>query len=357
MGQHVGSLVRHLVEAGAPPVVFAPASTESVFGFAGMGAVVVPTEIPASPDPLHDLAAVREVRASAGDLEVLHAHGLRAGLVTALAVGRHRPGRTPVAVTWHNAVLPDARHRSLLALLERVVARRADVTLGASADLVERALRLGARDSRLAPVAAPTLPPAKRDRAEVRAELGAGDRPLAVVVSRIAAQKGLDVLLGAAGRWSDDGPLVVVAGDGDPSLAQSLAERARRDRLPVRFLGRRTDVAELLGAADVVVLPSLWEARALVAQEALAAGVPLVATAVGGVPELVGGAAVLVPPGDPGALAAAVLRLLRDPGEAARLARAGLARAATWPDEQDSVRQVAAVYRDLAGGLGWQPVD
>ena len=93
------------------------------------------------------------------------------------------------------------------------------------------------------------------------------------------------------------------------------------------LLGHRTDVADLLAAADLAVVTSDWEARQLFAQEALRAGVPLVATAVGGLPELVGDAAVLVPPGDVDALDAAVRRLLDDPhgarGATPRAARAG----------------------------------
>ncbi|HEY3480939.1 MAG TPA: glycosyltransferase, partial [Streptomyces sp.] len=81
--------------------------------------------------------------------------------------------------------------------------------------------------------------------------------------------------------------------------------------------------------------------------EALHAGVPLVATAVGGTPELVGEAAVLVPYGDGPALADAVSTLLADPARRASLAVAGRAQAATWPTEDDTVAQVLSVYDEL----------
>jgi glycosyltransferase involved in cell wall biosynthesis len=123
----------------------------------------------------------------------------------------------------------------------------------------------------------------------------------------------------------------------------------------VRLLGHRTDIPDLLGAADVVVLPSKWEARALVAQEALRGGVPLVATAVGGIPELVGEAAVLVPYGDAGALAAAVERLLDDAVAAKRLAGLGQRRAATWPDEDAVAADLLELYRDLVRRGGPRP--
>lgn len=93
----------------------------------------------------------------------------------------------------------------------------------------------------------------------------------------------------------------------------------------------------------------MWEARSLTAQEALRAGRPLVACDVGGIRSLVGNGAVLVPPGDPRALGEAVRRLLDDPAEASAVAARGAAVAGTWPTEQDTVEQVASVYRELLG--------
>jgi len=132
-----------------------------------------------------------------------------------------------------------------------------------------------------------------------------------------------------------------VAGDGP--LAAPLRDAAPQ----VRWLGRRADVADLLAAADVVVLPSVWEARSLTAQEALRAGRPLVASAVGGLPDLVRDGAVLVPVGDPVALGTAVRRLLDDPAAAAALSARGRAVAAGWPTERDTVADVCAVYEEL----------
>ncbi|MBO0830015.1 MAG: glycosyltransferase family 4 protein, partial [Streptosporangiales bacterium] len=140
-------------------------------------------------------------------------------------------------------------------------------------------------------------------------------------------------------------------------LRARLEHRVRDEGLDVRFLGHRGDVPELMRAADAVVLPSVWEARSLVAQEALRAGVPLVATAVGGVPELVGDAALLVPFGDEAAFAAAVGRVLDEDGLAATLVERGRARVRGWPDVADTVDQVAAVYRELAGRRPRRPQD
>ncbi|TWH72647.1 glycosyl transferase family 1 [Modestobacter roseus] len=175
-------------------------------------------------------------------------------------------------------------------------------------------------------------------------------RPLVVAIGRLHPQKGYDVLLDAVARWVADprlqpAPLVAIAGDGP--LHEELAARIRAEQLPVTLLGRRTDVADLLGAADVCVLPSVWEARSLTAQEALRAGTPLVASRVGGIPELVGDAAELVPVGDAEALAEAVTRVLTEPARTARLGADGPRQAATWPDEAATAAQLVTLYREL----------
>lgn len=348
VGQHVRSVAAGLVDAGHRVVVLGPAATEELFGFTTVGAGFRSAEISAHPDPRDAVVAARVRRQLAG-ADVVHAHGFRAGLVARLALvapqaGRRRP---PLVVTWHNQVLAGGLAGRLLAVAERVVARGADVTLGCSPDLVARARQLGARDARQTAVPAPPLPPPRQGRDDVRAALGVGSRPLLLAVGRLHPQKGYPTLLTAAALWArrDPVPQVVVAGAGPQGV--ELADRVAHERLPVTFLGRRDDVGDLLAAADLFVLPSLWEGYPLAAQEALRAGVPLVATAVGGVPDLVGSAAVLVPAGDAQALAEAVAGLLDDPVQRAQLAAAGRQRATTWPDEAAVVAELAALYRTL----------
>ncbi len=345
VGTHVRSLTDGLVGAGWPLTVLGPAATDALFGFRRAGAGFVPVEIAVGARPVPDALAVARLHRLLRGAQVVHAHGLRAGLLAGLAC----PRRTPYVVSWHNAVLGSGLRRSLLSRLERTVARRADVSLVASADLAERVRSLGGRDVRLVPVAAGALPAATRCPAEVRAELGATGRPLVLGVGRLHPQKGFDVLVRAAAGWTARTPTPLVAIAGSGPLHGALQEQIVALRAPVALLGRRGDVADLLAAADVVVLPSVWEARSLAAQEALAAGRPLVASAVGGLPELLGDAAVLVPPGDPAALGAAVAWLLDDPDAAAALAARGRARAAGWPGEADTLAQVVAAYRELTG--------
>lgn len=362
VGRHVMSLTAALVKTGVDVTVLGPAATDTQFGFAALGASFVPVEIPASPQPA-DAVAVRVLRRALATVEpdVIHAHGLRAGLVAALArpktagvsAGEATRRKVPLVVTWHNRVLAGGLRKAIYSQLERYVAGAADVTLGASSDLVERVKALGGRDVRLGEVAAPTLPAPVRPPGEVRSEFGVGaGRPLVLSVGRLHAQKRHDLLIDVAARWTgrsqpalDPLPAVVIAGSGPEYVP--LAERILTSHAPVTLAGHREDVPDLLGAADLAVVTSDWEARQLFAQEALRAGVPLVSTAVGGLPELVGDAAAFVPPNDPDAFDAAVRTLLGDRDARAELARRGLARAATWPTEAETAARVAAVYSEL----------
>jgi glycosyltransferase involved in cell wall biosynthesis len=359
VGTHLRSVLPALGAAGAAVRVCGPRSTEDLFGFTATGAAFRPVGISAGLAPLADLRAVLALRRATRGADLVHAHGLRAGLVAAAARRLSGERSRPLVLTLHNA-LPEGGgpRRRVLQAAEAATIRAADMVLAASGDLAANARRLGARDVRVAPVSAPPLPPPQRGRQAVRREFGLDDdrRPLVVAVGRLHPQKGYDVLLAASAhwqqdeRWRDTPPLVAIAGDGP--LHGELAERVRAQGLPVRLLGRRSDVADLLSAADVCVLPSVWEARSLTAQEALRVGTPLVATRVGGIPDLVGTAADLVPAGDVPALADAVTAVLSDPERTARLSSAGPRQAATWPDEAATARQLVAVYRELLGPPG-----
>ncbi|MGE7391295.1 glycosyltransferase family 4 protein [Streptomyces sp. NPDC004126] len=333
---HVRSLATGLAARGVRVTVCAPVAAEGEYDFTGAGAEFTPD-------------AASALRAACAGADVVHAHGIRAGMRAALALrrGLGRGRRVPLVVTWHgSAPEPEGPLGRLSRLLERHVARAAAVVLGSSSDQVDLARRRGARDARLAAVAVPAAA-ALPDAGKTRAELGAVERPLIIAVGSLVARRGYSVLLDAARAWRvmEPLPLLVIAGEGP--LRPELTRRIEEEGLPVRLLGRRRDADRLLAAADVAVLPSRWEGRSLLAQEALRAGVALVATEVGAVPELVGDAAVLVPYGDSGALAGAVAALLDDPDRRAALAVAGRAQAATWPSEDDTVAQILAVYDEL----------
>ncbi|MET9678152.1 glycosyltransferase family 4 protein [Streptomyces sp. NPDC006482] len=346
---HVRSLASGLVARGVRVTVCAPAGLDRLYDYLGVGAHFVP--LPRLGDP----ATVTALRNACIGADVVHAHGLQASVRAALALsappcGASGGGRTPLVTTWHSRNHLDGARGGVQRLLERRTVRAASVVLGTSSELVDRARRRGARDARLAPVTVPAARgPVCLHDGKARAELGAVDRPLLMAVGALERGRGYGTLLDAAREWRDldPQPLLVIAGEGRERAA--LQRRIAAEGLAVRLIGRRDDVAELLAAADVAVLPSRREARSLLAQEALRLGVPLVATAVGGVPELVGDAAELVPYGDAGALAEAVRGLLEDADRRMDLAAAGRVQAGTWPTEDDTVAHVLSVYDELAG--------
>jgi glycosyltransferase involved in cell wall biosynthesis len=176
----------------------------------------------------------------------------------------------------------------------------------------------------------------------------AAARPLILAVGRLTGQKGFDVLLDAAAGWRDldPWPLLAIAGDGP--LAVELRARAASLGVQAAFLGRRDDVAHLLAAAAVFVLPSRWEGQPLVLQEALRAGAPIVATRVGGIPDLIGDdAALLVAPNDAPELAAAVRAVLTDVALASRLRAAASRRGAALPTADDAVAAALSAYAQV----------
>jgi glycosyltransferase involved in cell wall biosynthesis len=171
--------------------------------------------------------------------------------------------------------------------------------------------------------------------------------PLVLTVARLDAQKGIPVLLDAVASVPD--AAFVVAGDGPDraALEARAVSLGLADR--VRFLGHRRDVASLLAAADVLVLPSLYEGLPLSVLEAMIAGVPVIATAVGGTDEVVrdGETGTLVPPGDASALAAAIRRVLGDRERSSRLADAARALVAREHSVEAMVASVSRLYETL----------
>ncbi len=345
-GRHVPMLARGCAARGATVTVYGPPQPGAP-GSLRFRSV----EIGDRPRPAHDARAVAQLRRwLARDAPaVLHAHGVRAGALAALALAG-RPGRrTALVVTVHNAPPAGRAASAVYAALELIVARRAAAVLPVSADLAGRLRRRGARMAGPAVVAAPAGPePSPGQVVAVRQELGADGRPVVLAAGRLAAQKGFGTLLDAAARWQrrDPVPLLVIAGDGP--LGPALRAQTRAAGTDVRFLGPRPDVPVLLAAADVVVVPSSWEGQPLIVQETLRAGRPLVASRAGGIADLTGAdGAVLIPPGDPAVLAAAVARLLDDPRQAAALAAAARRRAAGLPDEATAVDRAVAIYLRL----------
>jgi glycosyltransferase involved in cell wall biosynthesis len=201
--------------------------------------------------------------------------------------------------------------------------------------------------------------PPRRGRAEVRAELGLGDEPVAIHVARFVPLKAQDVIVRALSRLQARGArlTVVFVGDGpeQPGVARLAAELGLGEGR-ARFLGFRTDVADLLGAADIFLLPSRTEGFPLSVLEAMAHRLPVVTTPVGGVPELCteGENALLVPVDDDEALAAAMERLAGDAPLRQALGAAGYARISADFSFDGMARRYEDIYREVLAQTAWQ---
>jgi glycosyltransferase involved in cell wall biosynthesis len=189
------------------------------------------------------------------------------------------------------------------------------------------------------------------ERDAVRSELGIGDEEVVVAtVANYRVHKAWPDLLACARIVVDEERAARFVSVGQGPLADDVHARHEALNLGDRFLllGRRSDAVRILAAADVFVLASIQEGLPVALMEALALGLPIVATNVGGIPEAVtdGVEAVLVPPGRPAELAQAVLAVVRDPARRRRMAAAAAKRGAGF-DIGRAVERTEALYRGL----------
>ena len=329
-------------------------------------------EIPSLVQPLRparDLAAlaamVRLLRRER--IHVAHTHNSKAGFLGRLAA---RLARTPVVVhTVHGFAFHDAEsawRRRLFRALERMAADWADHTIFISQPLIEWADREGIlRPGRYSKIysgidvesfrrhAAADPTPVRRSLG-----LGPGDRVVGLV-AKLWEGKGHRVALEALARIRPEVPearlLLVGEGPLEPELRRRAAELGVADA--VVFAGFRTRIAEITAACDLCILPSFFEGMGRVLLEAGAAGRAVVASRVGGIPDVVehGVTGLLVPPGDARALARAVRELLCDPERAARMGRAARERIRERFDAGVMARRIVEVYEACwlrAGGRG-----
>jgi glycosyltransferase involved in cell wall biosynthesis len=212
---------------------------------------------------------------------------------------------------------------------------------------------------------------ATRSREVVREELTGGERRLLLLTAAsLTDHKGHRYLLDAMPRVAAELPQALLLLVGTGELEGGLKAQANTLALEehVRFLGWRDDLPDLMQAADLFVMPSHLEGLCTAAMDAQAAGLPVVATTAGGLPEVVadGVTGRLVPPRDPEALAGAILELLRDRKARARMARAAAEAAARRFDKARMVEGTLRVYGELTGpsgpagrppgaGLAWRP--
>lgn len=314
------------------------------------------------PAPVKDLVALvklyRLIRGSRVDL--VHTHTSKAGILGRLAArlaGVRRVVHTPHGHYFVGGYAGRALTR-LFVRLERWAARFTDRIVG----LTEQEIRdhvargIGRPEQFVvipSGVALPAFEKTAGDARGLRAALGLpGSATVVGSVGRFEPVKGHHYLLEAVARLARRCPDLHVAFVGDGELLPELRRAAEHAGLAGRahFLGWREDVPAVLHTFDLFVLPSLNEGMGRALVEAMAAGLPIVASEVGGVPEvLAGGAAgVLVPPADAGALARAIETLLGDPALRARLGAAARDRAGQYTAEA-SLRKLEALYDELLG--------
>lgn len=306
--------------------------------------VVVP--VPSGFSPLALARARHALAPIVGDVDIVHAHGLKPAWLVA-SVRRHAPLVTSV----HNLVLDEAAGplAPVLRFLEGRIPSISDRVIAVSSGIAERFHGTPGLVV-IPPAAAPPAP--ARPAAEVRAAYGVGaDERLVVSVARLHPQKDLPMLLDAVDhvRRRVDGLRVVIVGEGP----EEAALRRRVDDLGlgrvVTFAGPRPSAADELAAADVVAISSRWESGPLVLFESMQLARPVVATAVGAVPDVLtdGETGRIVPPGDSGAFADALTELLMDASRAAALGDAGRRSITALHGPDAMTIATEAVYREL----------
>jgi glycogen synthase len=292
-----------------------------------------------------------------GSVDVVHGHCGEDIAVLPLARAAARRHRCPLVITVHASVRHNMRVTSARTAWLRLAGGPAERRALVAADMVialtrpaaGRLLREGIPASRIRvipPGYDPDLFAAAADAPDPFPDLAG---PRVGYVGRIAPQKDVGTLIRAFGRLSGSACLLIV---GDGPGRRAAEQEARPLAGAVRFTGfaRHARIPAILRHIDLLVLATRYEELPSVLIEAMASGLPVIASRVGGIPALVEDDVngLLVPPGDPAALAAAISRVLAEPGTAARLAAAGrqTAQRYTWPA---LARQVAAVYLQVTG--------
>jgi glycosyltransferase involved in cell wall biosynthesis len=322
-----------------------------VFRQAGLGVHLLKARNRFDPLALRRLVALLRD----GQYDILHSHLFRADIYAGLAVAQLGEQRPLLVSTRHN----DDRFflNPFVGLVHYLISARQDLIIAISDHIarftVARGVRHPARVRRVYHGIEPPLTrELERDGQRIRKELGIGpDAFLVGNVGRLALQKGQRHLIAAMPLLLERVPRAhaVIAGGGDlekflRDLAQELGVSER-----VHVLGPRKDVPALMHAMDVFAMPSIWEGFGLVLLEAMAAGRPIVASAVATIPEVVvdGETGLLVPSGDPLALAEALARLAEEPALARKLGEAGRERLRRHFSLEKMVGDTELLYREL----------
>jgi glycosyltransferase involved in cell wall biosynthesis len=298
----------------------------------GLNVVSVP-QLVSQISPVDDRRALRrltELLAYDG-YDVVHTHSAKAGALGRLAAERARTPR--VVHTFHGFPFHEFQSRARRAAyvgIERYLARRTDIFLAVGGAVAAEAVRRGIAVPERVRVINPAIeqsavPASSATRAAARRKLGVPVGCKVVgTLGRVDYQKAPETFVDAIAGLDRDDVYAVWIGDGP--MRKQMEARAARRGLDRRFLcaGHRDDVPELLPGLDVFAMASRYEGLPCAVAEAMSAGLPVVATAVNAVPDVIlpGETGLLVSPERPRQLAAAINYLLNEPAEAARMATA-----------------------------------
>ncbi len=282
--------------------------------------------------------------------DVVHSHKFGSNL---WAAGLSVVAPDPVYVA-HEHTWSFEGHRLRRLLDRQLISRRVDLMLAVSNEDRRRMIEVEGIDPEAVRVLPNGIAPSVPAGHDVRGELGIGaDQPVIGAVCMLRPQKAIDVLLRAAARLRQEFPALVVLVAGEGPERQSLEALTRELGLAetVRFLGPRADVADVLAALDVAVSSSDFEGSSLAIMEYMEAAKAIVATAVGGTPDLIepGVHGLLVRPRDPESLAEAVAGLLRDASLREELGRAAAERRRREFDIDVMARTLETLYVELLG--------
>lgn len=283
-------------------------------------------------------------------IDILHTHSYRPNLFGRMAGAVLRPAGLRIVAHYHNEYDDKWDTASLCA--ERRLAAMTDIGFAVSTSVASHVAERVGLVCELAENGIDTQRVTGGNRDRGRAALGVSpDHQLVGLVGRVCLQKGIDTFVDAAIRLDASLPQAqfVVLGDiEDAELAARLSCRIHDAGLErrIRLVGHREDMADMFAAFDLVAAPSRWEGFGLMLVEAMAAGVPVVASRVGAIPEVLGEAGAFVPPDDPEMLADAIQSVLHDPKRRAAMIALGHARAMRF-DWSRTASRVTQSYERL----------
>lgn len=347
---HMLTLLSGLDRARFAPVLICPPDSSLYAEADPACARKFPMPLVGEVNPVRDTTTAISLRRLLTEVrpDVLHMHSLKAGIVGRLALAS-MPRRPKSIVTYHSFPFDErvgSRKRAITRAAERALSGRMDSAVAVSEALRDQLvndLRIPARKMSVI----------YNGIRFIEIDRRAGDRPTIGTISRLAPQKGVEFFVRAAVLVLTRFPSArfVIVGDGPRmdalvTLAESLGVRGAID-----FQGYRKDALDVAARFDVFALTSTWETFGITLVEAMSIGVPVVASRVGGIPEIVDGetTGLLAEPSDPRSIADGICRLLSDRDLALRLSSNGREHVRARFSADRMVGETQALYERICG--------